>query len=69
MLTKILKPVAEKSFDLCDDVAILGPQLEIYEAATATLKSKLVQEHMDTVLEVLQLLQDAGLKLMLINLL
>lgn len=63
LLTKILKPVAEKVLIFVDDVAILGPQLEIYEAATATLKSKLVQEHMDTVLEVLQLLQDAGLKI------
>lgn len=63
LLTKILKPVAEKVLIFVDDVAILGPQIDIYASASETYQSALVKENIDNVLEVLQLLKDAGLKI------
>ena len=62
ILHKVLKPLAEKLSSSVDDVCILGPNIQEYSTLTVSEQQKLHRQHLDLVLQVLNLLKQAGFK-------
>ncbi|AOW30601.1 uncharacterized protein CAALFM_C702420CA [Candida albicans SC5314] len=63
ILHKVLKPLAEKVVIFVDDVCILGPNIQEYSTLTVSEQQKSHRQHLDLVLQVLNLLKQAGLKI------